>query len=220
MFKASLWRLGAAVALSAVALVGCGDDDDDNGTPGTGGSAGEGTGGNGTGGATGGTGGTGGNMGGDGGMGGNGQLQNLFDTAVADGEFTTLVALIERVELEDTLEGNGPLTMFAPTDDAFEAFEDENPGVLDALTDEEVDNLLRYHLVDGALQAEDLEDAEELETLADDNPTITVNVSNGDVTLTDGSGDTEDAAVTEADIEASNGVIHAIDGVLLPPENG
>lgn len=216
MFKASLWRLGAAVALTAVALVGCGDDDDDNGTPGTGGEAGSGAGGNATGGNN--SGGTGGNNdGGQGGMGGMTQ-QDLLGTVEALGDFTTLVALIERVELEDTFEDEGPLTLFAPNDDAFDAFEDENPGVLEGMTDEEVSNLLRYHLVDGRLLEADLEDDEELETLADDDATITVNVDNGDVTLTDGSDLTEDATVTEADVRATNGVVHVIDGVLLPPE--
>ena len=144
--------------------------------------------------------------------------QDLLGTVEALGDFTTLVALIERVELEDTFEDEGPLTLFAPNDDAFDAFEDENPGVLEGMTDEEVNNLLRYHLVDGRLLEADLEDDEELETLADDDATITVNVDNGDVTLTDGSDLTEDATVTEADVRATNGVVHVIDGVLLPPE--
>lgn len=214
MFKASLWRLGAAVALTAVALVGCGDDDDGDGTPGTGGEAGSGTGGNATGGNNS------GGEGGDGGLGGMGGAtqQDILDTVEAQGDFTTLVLLIQRVNLEDTFRDNGPLTLFAPTDEAFEAFETDNPGVLEGMTDDEVSNLLRYHLVDGRLLESDLVNDEQLETLADDNPTITVNVNNGDVTLTDGSDLTDDATITEADIGATNGVIHAIDGLLLPPE--
>ena len=152
-----------------------------------------------------------------GGMGGMTQ-QDVIDTATAAGSFTTLLGLLEQADLTDTLRGAGPFTVFAPTDDAFAQFETDNPGVLDGLSDDELSNVLRYHVVDGTVLAADLSDGDEVATLADDEATFTVN-ANGDVTITDGSGDTDDATVTDTDIEASNGVIHIIDAVLLPPAN-
>lgn len=215
MIKNHLWRAGVVLAVTSLSLFGCGDDDDNNngGTGGMGGAATGGTGGSGgTGGATGGA-----PSGGMGGMGGMTQ-QDIIDAATAAGNFTTLLALLEQAELTDTLRGTGPFTVFAPTDDAFDQFEADNPGVLEGLSDEELSNVLRYHVVDGTVLVADLSDGDEVETLADDDATFTVN-ANGDVTITDGSDDTEDATITEADVEASNGVIHVVDAVLLPPED-
>ncbi len=215
MIKNHLWRAGAVLAVTSLSLFGCSDDDDDN-TNGTGGMGGVatggtgGSGGNGAGGATGGA-----PSGGMGGMGGMTQ-QDVIDTVTAAGTFTTLLGLLEQAELTDTLRGAGPFTVFAPTDDAFDQFESDNPGVLEGLSDAELSNVLRYHVVEGTVLAADLSDGDDVETLADDDATFTVN-ANGDVTLTDGSDDTDDATVTEADIEASNGVIHVVDAVLLPP---
>jgi uncharacterized surface protein with fasciclin (FAS1) repeats len=214
MMQKNLWRVGATLALSAFVLVGCGDDDDD--TPGgTGGMGGSATGGAATGGAATGGSATGGSATGGGGMGGQTQ-QDIVDTADAAGSFTTLISLLEQADLVDTLRGAGPFTVFAPTDAAFAAFEAANPGVLGGLSDDEVSNVLRYHVVSGEVMSTDLTDGQVVETLADGGATFTVNLDGG-VTITDGSGATEDANVTNADVDATNGVIHVIDAVLLPP---
>lgn len=212
MMRKNLWRVGATLALSAFVLVGCGDDDDDT-NGGTGGMGGSATGGAATGGAA--TGGA--STGGGAGEGGQTQ-QDIVDTATAAGSFTTLLALLEQADLVDTLRGAGPFTVFAPTDEAFEAFEDDNPGVLESLTDEQLSNVLRYHVVSGEVMSTDLSDGMEVETLADDEETFTVNV-NGGVTITDVSDATDDATVTTPDVDATNGVIHVIDTILLPTLN-
>jgi uncharacterized surface protein with fasciclin (FAS1) repeats len=143
-----------------------------------------------------------------------GELSDIVDTAVAAGNFTKLAELLTAADLVDTLKGPGPYTVFAPTDDAFAAFESENPGVLGSLTTEQVSNVLRYHVVDGAVYAADLT-AGDVETLADDMASFQVNLGES-VTITDDSALTDDATVTTTDIQASNGVIHVIDAVLVP----
>ena len=134
-------------------------------------------------------------------------LGTIVDIAVSDGRFTTLVAAVQAADLADVLSGEGPFTVFAPTDDAFAALpEGTVEGLLEdipALTD-----ILLYHVVAGDVKAADVVTLESAETLQGGLLTITID---GDVVRING------AQVVIADIEASNGTIHVIDAVLLPP---
>ncbi len=135
------------------------------------------------------------------------QLGTIVDIAVADGRFTTLVAAVEAANLVDALQGEGPFTVFAPTDDAFAALPE---GTVEALLEDipALTDILLYHLVSGDVKAADVVTLDSAETLQGGSLTITVE---GDVVRING------AQVVIADIEASNGTIHVIDAVLLPP---
>ena len=134
--------------------------------------------------------------------------QDIVDIAVADGRFTTLVAAVEAAELVDTLKSEGPFTVFAPTDDAFNALpEGTIPTLLNdipALTD-----ILLYHVVPSKVMAADVVNLTSATTL--EGKDISISVVDGKVFLNDS------VQVIITDIEASNGVIHVIDAVLLPP---
>ncbi len=139
---------------------------------------------------------------------------DIVDTAVAAGSFTTLATALEAAGLVDTLKGDGPFTVFAPTDEAFAALPD---GALDGLLAEPkgaLTDVLTYHVVPGKVMAADVVglDGQSVETVQ--GGTLTVGVDGSTVTLTDAAGGT--VTVTQTDIEASNGVIHVIDGVLMP----
>mmetsp|Transcript_33189 Transcript_33189/g.37132 ORF Transcript_33189/g.37132 Transcript_33189/m.37132 type:complete len:229 (-) Transcript_33189:185-871(-) len=143
----------------------------------------------------------------------NTNAQDLVDipsTAVAAGSFTTLVAALTAADLVSAVaEPNGPLTVFAPTDDAFAALPD---GLVDCLLKEEnVDALsaiLTYHVVDGQVLSTDLTDGMTASTLQGED--VTINTTDG-VVINDS------ATVVTADVMTSNGVIHIIDAVLVPP---
>ncbi|MBT8203029.1 MAG: fasciclin domain-containing protein [Acidimicrobiia bacterium] len=131
----------------------------------------------------------------------------VVDIAV-DGGFTTLVAAVQAAGLADTLSGDGPFTVFAPTDDAFAALPD---GVLDALL-EDTDTLaeiLTYHVVPGKVLAADVVGLTSATTVQGED--IAIEVVDGGVLLNG------NANVTTTDIEAVNGVVHVIDNVILPP---
>ena len=134
--------------------------------------------------------------------------KDIVDIAIEDGRFTTLVAAVEAADLVDTLKGEGPFTVFAPTDDAFDKLpEGTVEGLLSdipALTD-----ILLYHVVPGKVMAADVVNLTSAETALGESLTISVV---GDKVMIN------DAEVIVTDIEASNGVIHAVDTVLLPPE--
>ena len=140
---------------------------------------------------------------------------DIVDTAVEAGSFNTLVAAVQAAGLEETLRGEGPFTVFAPTDEAFAALP---AGTVDALLADPTGDLtaiLTYHVVDGEVMAADVAamDGQDVTTL--NGATFTVNVADdGSVTLTDAAGN--EVAVVQTDVDASNGVIHVIDGVLLP----
>lgn len=140
---------------------------------------------------------------------------DIVDTAIAAGGFETLVAAVQAAELEETLRGEGPFTVFAPTDEAFAALPE---GTVETLLEDPTGDLagiLTYHVVSGAVMAEDVVglDGESVETV--NGATFTVNVSDdGAVSLTDAAGN--EVNVTQTDIETSNGVIHVIDAVLMP----
>ena len=140
---------------------------------------------------------------------------DIVDTAVAAGEFSTLITAVEAAGIEDTLRGEGPFTVFAPTDDAFAALP---AGTVDTLLEDpagDLTDILTYHVVEGAVPAADVVglDGQDVTTL--NGAAFTVEVADdGSVTLTDATGN--DVAVVATDIQASNGVIHVIDAVLLP----
>ena len=132
----------------------------------------------------------------------------IVDVAVANGSFQTLVAAVTAADLVDTLSSEGPFTVFAPTDDAFAALPE---GLVDCLLlEDNVDALtaiLTYHVVAGDVMSTDLTDG----------PVATVQGEEITVDLTDGVTLNDSVTVVAADVEASNGVIHVIDGVLVPP---
>ncbi|MFP4177657.1 MAG: fasciclin domain-containing protein, partial [Acholeplasmataceae bacterium] len=137
---------------------------------------------------------------------------DIVDTAVDAGDFETLVAALTEADLADALRAEGPFTVFAPTDDAFAALlEDLDVTADDLLARDDLADILSYHVIPSEVFAADVvADAPfEAETLG--GAMLPFAVEDGDVFV-------GGALVTEPDIEASNGVIHVIDSVLLPPE--
>jgi uncharacterized surface protein with fasciclin (FAS1) repeats len=136
-----------------------------------------------------------------------GHSMDIVDTAAAAGDFGTLLAAAEAAGLVETLKGEGPFTVFAPTDEAFAALPEGT--VDDLLKPENKDKLaaiLTYHVVPGKVMSTDLT-----------NDMTAATVEGSDVTImTEGGVMVNEANVTTADIEASNGVIHVIDSVLMP----
>jgi len=129
---------------------------------------------------------------------------NIVEVASANDDFDDLVSALQDAGLVSTLEGDGPFTVFAPTNDAF-----ANLGVdLSTLTNEQLAEVLSYHVVGSEIASGDLSAEQAVEALAGGD--LFVTVANGDVSVND------NATVVDADIEASNGVIHAIDQVVLP----
>ena len=138
------------------------------------------------------------------------QLSDIVDTAVADGRFTTLTAALGAAELVETLKGEGPFTVFAPTDDAFAKLPEGTVESLLLLENlEQLQSILLYHVVSGKVMASDVVTLTSADTVLGD--AITIKVEDGKVFLND----TVEVIIT--DVEASNGVIHVIDSVLLPP---
>ncbi len=131
----------------------------------------------------------------------------IVDVAVGAGSFETLVAAVTAADLVETLSSEGPFTVLAPTDDAFAALPE---GLVDCLLlEENVDALsaiLTYHVISGAVMSGDLADGD----------VPTVQGENVTVDLTDGVM-FNNATVVQADVTASNGVVHAIDAVIVPP---
>ena len=134
--------------------------------------------------------------------------ENLVETAVSAGSFTQLAAALVATGLDATLADGGPFTVFAPTDDAFDAFEAANPGVLGSLTEAALTDILLYHVVDGWVGAADLVDGSSVPTLLTD-ASLTIDLSSGVVV--------NESSVVAANVLATNGVIHVIDEILLPP---
>jgi uncharacterized surface protein with fasciclin (FAS1) repeats len=132
--------------------------------------------------------------------------KDIVDIAAEDGRFTTLVAAVQAAGLVDALKGEGPLTVFAPTDDAFAALPE---GTVEALLADipALTNILLYHVVEGKVMASDVVELSQAQTLQ--GQYLDISVEDGKV-MVDG------AQVILTDIEASNGVIHVIDAVLLP----
>jgi len=139
---------------------------------------------------------------------GHGGEPDVIDVALEADDFNTLATALTEAELISTLKGDGPFTVFAPTDAAFEALPE---GVLDGLLadKEQLTNVLLYHVVSGKVMAEDVltMDGAMVETVLGED--IEISIKNGMVYI-------NNAQVTTTDIEASNGVIHVIDTVLVP----
>jgi uncharacterized surface protein with fasciclin (FAS1) repeats len=125
-------------------------------------------------------------------------------------QLSTLVSAVKAADLVETLNGDGPFTVFAPTNQAFNNLAD---GTLDMLLMEEnkqkLQGILTYHVVAGKIMSSDLEDGQMVET---------VQGNKIRVSLADGA-QINDANVVKADVEASNGVVHIIDAVIMPSDN-
>ncbi len=134
-------------------------------------------------------------------------MMDIVDTAVAAGSFNTLVAAVQAAGLVDALKGEGPFTVFAPTDDAFAAIPAETLAGLLADPDT-LGQILLYHVLPGKVMAESVADGLSVETLQ--GAPVTFSVMNGAAMI-------NDATIIATDIETSNGVIHVIDAVILPP---
>jgi len=134
--------------------------------------------------------------------------KDIVDTAVAAGSFKTLTAAMQAAGLTDTLKGQGPFTVFAPTDDAFAKLP---AGTVDSLLKPENkqkhDAIHTYHVVPGRVTAAQVSKMTEAKTV--NGKDLTIRTDQGKVLI-------NDATVTKADIECSNGVIHVIDTVLIP----
>jgi uncharacterized surface protein with fasciclin (FAS1) repeats len=137
--------------------------------------------------------------------------QDIVDTAVGAGQFKTLAAALGAAGLVETLKGTGPFTVFAPTDAAFAKLP---AGTVESLLKPEnkakLTAILTYHVVPGALNAEQVTKLDEAKTV--NGAMVKVSTEGGKVMI-------NDATVVKADIAASNGVIHVIDTVILPPES-
>ncbi|MFN3704538.1 MAG: fasciclin domain-containing protein, partial [Thermoflexales bacterium] len=135
---------------------------------------------------------------------------DIVEVAAAAGSFQTLAAALEAAGLVDVLKGEGPFTVFAPTDDAFAKLPADT--LADLLKPENKDKLtaiLTYHVVPGKVMAADVVKLTSAKTVEGSEVKITVDGSTVKV---------DDATVVQTDIEASNGVIHVIDSVILPPK--
>jgi uncharacterized surface protein with fasciclin (FAS1) repeats len=133
---------------------------------------------------------------------------DIVEIATADGRFTTLVKAVEAAGLVETLKGEGPFTVFAPTDEAFGKLP---PGSLDGLIADvpQLKNILLYHVVPGKVMAADVVKLATAATAL--GPEIAI------ATTPEGAVTINGATVLVTDIEAKNGVIHVIDAVILPP---
>jgi uncharacterized surface protein with fasciclin (FAS1) repeats len=133
--------------------------------------------------------------------------KDIVDTAIAAGQFKTLVKLVQEADLVDALRGKGPFTVFAPTDEAFAKLPKKQVDAL--LKDKEaLRQVLLYHVVQGKVMASDVTKMRSAKTLQGQN--INIRVRNNVVRI-------NDAKVVKADIVCTNGVIHVIDKVILPP---
>lgn len=138
------------------------------------------------------------------------ELGDIVATADGAGTFTTLLAAAQAAGLVETLQGDGPFTVFAPTDDAFAALPE---GTLDSLLadPEALKQILLYHVVPGAVKAEEVVNLTSADSV--EGSPIAIAVKDGNVYLNDA------AQVVATDVMASNGVIHVIDQVILPPSS-
>ena len=137
--------------------------------------------------------------------------QDIVDTAVGAGQFKTLAAALKAADLVGTLKGDGPFTVFAPTDAAFSKLP---AGTVESLlkpeNKEKLTAILTYHVVPGAVKAEQVTKLDEAKTV--NGAMVKVSTDGGKVKI-------NDATVVKADIPATNGFIHVIDKVILPPQS-
>jgi uncharacterized surface protein with fasciclin (FAS1) repeats len=148
-------------------------------------------------------------------------VENIVDTAVADGRFTTLVAALQAADLDDALEGPGPFTVFAPTDDAFDALDALSPGTVASLLEPAnkatLIDILTYHVFDGSVlsPAAIALDGQRVTMLNGGSMAIDLDAGGLFLNL----GGNRQAEVTITDVLSSNGVIHVIDAVLDPGDS-
>lgn len=136
------------------------------------------------------------------------EVKDIVDIAAGSADHTTLVAAVKAAELVETLKSAGPFTVFAPTNAAFDALPAGTvEGLLKPEKKADLTSVLTYHVVPGTLKAADLKDGQKLKTVQ--GAELTVTIKDGKVMI-------DGAAVTAADLTASNGVIHVIDAVVLP----
>jgi uncharacterized surface protein with fasciclin (FAS1) repeats len=132
-------------------------------------------------------------------------MPTIVDVAVQAGSFNTLVQAVQAAGLVETLSGEGPFTVFAPTDEAFAQIPQETLQAV--LADKEkLTAILTYHVVPGKLMAADVVRSTQLQTVQGQSITVS----------TEGGVRVDDANVVQTDIEADNGVIHVIDKVIMP----
>jgi uncharacterized surface protein with fasciclin (FAS1) repeats len=133
--------------------------------------------------------------------------KDIVDTAVAAGSFNTLATALKAADLVETLKGKGPFTVFAPTDDAFKKLP---AGTLEKLLADkaQLTKVLTYHVVAGRVMAADVVKLSEAKTV--EGSPVRIAVKDGKVKL-------NDANAVKTDVGASNGVIHVLDTVILPP---
>jgi uncharacterized surface protein with fasciclin (FAS1) repeats len=132
--------------------------------------------------------------------------KNIVETAVAAGQFNTLVTAVKAADLVEVLSGPGPFTVFAPTDDAFAKLP---KGTVESLlkNKDKLKAVLTYHVVAGKVMASDVVNLKSAETV--NGQKVTIKVNYGKVMV-------DNAKVVKTDIECTNGVIHVIDTVILP----
>lgn len=135
---------------------------------------------------------------------------NIVETAIAAGSFDTLVAAVKAAGLVETLSGEGPFTVFAPTDDAFAKLpEGTIANLLKPENKETLQSILTYHVVAGKVPASKVVKLEKATTVQ--GADVSISVDEGTVSL-------NNAKVVKTDIMTSNGIIHVIDTVLMPPK--
>lgn len=134
--------------------------------------------------------------------------ETIAATAAATADLSTLVSALKAADLVTTLEGKGPYTVFAPTNAAFAAIQPTVDNLLKPANKDELTKVLTYHVVPGTYTAADLKDGQKLKTV--EGQDLTVSIKGETVKV-------NDATVEKVDIDTSNGVVHIIDGVLVPP---
>jgi uncharacterized surface protein with fasciclin (FAS1) repeats len=141
-------------------------------------------------------------------------LATITATVVADAQLSTLEAAVIEAGLDDDLAGPGPFTVFAPTDAAFAAaLEALNLTAAELLASPNLASILQLHVASGDFEADDLSAGQAVTTL---NGTVTIVAAGGGLGIDTDADGAADARIVTTDIEASNGVVHKIDAVLLP----
>ena len=138
------------------------------------------------------------------------QAQDIVDVAAGNESFDTLVQAVQAAGLVDTLKGEGPFTVFAPTDEAFaELPEGTLESLLQPENQDQLQAILTYHVVPGEVTSDQLA-GQQLSVETVQGAPVEIDAANGGVMV-------NDAQVTQPDVQADNGVIHVIDKVIMPP---
>ncbi len=132
---------------------------------------------------------------------------DIVAVAQSEPQLSTLVDAVTAADLVETLQAQGPYTVFAPTNDAFDALGGTLDELLEPAAKDDLANVLTYHVVEGDVKAADLEDGQKVTTVQGGE--LTVAIDGGDVKV-------NDATVVQADVPAENGTVHVIDKVLTP----